>query len=35
MTGRLLLPDARAQGRLVAEGAVERVDAFAQWFGGA
>jgi uncharacterized protein (TIGR03083 family) len=34
MTGRLLLPDARAQGRLVAEGEVERVDAFGQWFGG-
>lgn len=35
MTGRLLLPDARAQGRLVAEGEAEQVDAFAQWFGGA
>jgi uncharacterized protein (TIGR03083 family) len=34
MTGRLRLSDALAQGRLVAEGEVERVDAFAQWFGG-
>ena len=35
MTGRLPLSDATAQGRLVAEGEVKRVDAFAQWFGGA
>ena len=35
MSGRLRLPDALAQGRLAAEGEVERVDAFAQWFGGA
>jgi uncharacterized protein (TIGR03083 family) len=35
MTGRLRLPDARAQGRLMAEGEVERVDTFTQWFGGA
>lgn len=34
MTGRRRLSDALAQGRLVAEGEVERVDAFAQWFGG-
>jgi uncharacterized protein (TIGR03083 family) len=34
MTGRLRLSDALAQGRLVAEGEAERVDAFAQWFGG-
>jgi len=34
MTGRLPLPDAFAQGRLVVEGEGERVDAFAQWFGG-
>ena len=34
MTGRLRLSDALAQGRLVAAGEVERVDAFAQWFGG-
>jgi uncharacterized protein (TIGR03083 family) len=35
MVGRLPLSDAMAQGRLMAEGEVERVDAFAQWFGGA
>ena len=34
MTGRLRLPDAYTQRRLVAEGAAEWVDAFAQWFGG-
>jgi hypothetical protein len=34
MTGWLRLSDARAQGRLVAAGEVERIDAFAQWFGG-
>ena len=35
MAERLPLPEARAQGRLAAEGEVERVDAFAQWLGGA
>ena len=35
MSGRLGLPDALAQGSLVAEGEVERVDAFGQWFGAA
>ena len=35
MVGRLPLPDAMTQGRLVAEGEVERMDALAQWFGGA
>jgi uncharacterized protein (TIGR03083 family) len=35
MVGRLPLPDAQAQGRLVAEGEAGRIDAFAQWFGGA
>jgi uncharacterized protein (TIGR03083 family) len=35
MTGRLRLPDVLAQGHLVAEGEVERVDTFAQRFGGA
>ena len=34
MAGRLPLPDALAHRRLVAEGEVEQVDAFAQWFGG-
>jgi uncharacterized protein (TIGR03083 family) len=34
MSGRFPLPDALAQGRLAAEGEVERVDAFTQWFGG-
>jgi len=35
MLGRLTLPAALAQSRLVAEGEAERVDAFAQWFRGA
>lgn len=34
MLGRLPLPDALAQSRLVAEGEAERVDTFAQWFRG-
>ena len=34
MAGRRPLPEALAQGRIVAEGEVEQVDAFAQWFGG-
>ncbi len=34
MLGRLTLPDALAQNRLVAAGEAERVDAFAQWFRG-
>ena len=35
MLGRLPLPDALVQSRLVAEGAMEQVSAFAQWFQGA
>jgi len=34
MLGRLPLPDALAESRLVAAGEAERVDAFAQWFRG-
>lgn len=34
MLGRLPLPDALAERRLVAEGEAEQVDAFAQWFRG-
>ena len=34
LTLGIAVPDALAQNRLVAAGEAERVDAFAQWFGG-
>lgn len=34
MSGRLLLSDALAQGRLMVEGETEQMDSFTQWFGG-